>query len=154
MNSGDRLTRRGLLAGIAVVTATGPATGASQKDPLSGVVVLVDSNDPYVMGHTIGYSVNLSKHFAEKQVDMPIEVVANGKGIDLFRADKTTLTEQLIALKQIFPRVTYSVCDSSKKIAEAKERTSISLVPGVGLVPFGIGRVVDLQMAGWAYIHA
>jgi intracellular sulfur oxidation DsrE/DsrF family protein len=149
------VSRRGLLAGVSAVTAAGSRTAASKEDRLvDGVVILIDSNEAYVMGHAISYSANLAKHFAERGARLQIEVVANGKGIEVFRADKTRLAEPLATLRQSLPNLTYSMCASSKAIAEAKEQISIPLLPGATLVPFGIGRVVDLQLQGWAYIHA
>ncbi|MBB4374884.1 hypothetical protein GGD63_007722 [Bradyrhizobium sp. cir1] len=148
----NRLSRRGLLAGVSILTAGG--TAAAKEDRLDGVVILIDSNEPYVMGHAISYSANLSRHFADRGARLLIEIVANGKGIDVFRADKTPLVEPLATLRQSVPNLTYSTCASSKAIAEAKEQISIPLIPGASLVPFGIGRVVDLQLKGWAYIHA
>ena len=146
-------SRRGLLAGTAILTAGGAA--AAQKDrPADGVVILIDSNEPYVMGHAISYSANLARHFADRGALLLIEVVANGKGIDVFRADKTPLAGPLSTLRQSQPNLTYSMCASSKAIAEAKEQISIPLISGASLVPFGIGRVIDLQLKGWAYIHA
>jgi intracellular sulfur oxidation DsrE/DsrF family protein len=151
----NRLSRRGLIAAASVFTAAGSGAAASREDRLiDGVVILIHTNEPYVMGHAISYSGNLAKHYAEKGARLTIEVVANGKGIDVFRADKTTLTEPLAALRQSVPNLTYSMCASSKAIAEAKEQISIPLIAGASLVPFGIGRVVDLQIRGWAYIHA
>ena len=146
-------SRRGLLAAASILTAGG--TAAAREDRLTeGVVILIDSNEPYVMGHAISYSANLSKHFAERGARLLIEVVANGKGIDVFRADRTQLVEPLATLRQSVPNLAYSMCASSKAIAEAKEQVSIPLIAGASLVPFGIGRVVDLQLKGWAYIHA
>ena len=153
MISAIGLSRRGLLAGTAMLTAGG-ASAAKQDRLTEGVVILIDRNEPYVMGHAISYSANLAKHFAERGARLLIEVVANGKGIDVFRADKTPLLEPLAALRQSLPELTYSMCASSKAIAEAKEQVSIPLIPGASLVSFGIGRVVDLQLRGWAYIHA
>ena len=145
-------SRRGLLAGTAILTA---GTAAAKEDHLAdGVVILIDSNEPYVMGHAISYSANLARHFDDKGTKLLIEVVANGKGIDVFRADKTPLVEPLATLRQSLPNLTYSMCASSKAIAEAKEQVSIPLISGASLVPFGIGRVVDLQLKGFAYIHA
>ena len=150
----DRLSRRILLAGSAVI-ATATAANANKGDRLiDGVVILIDRNDPHVMGHAISYSANLSKHFAEKGLKLQVEVVANGSGIEVFRADKTPLRDPLAALRQMVPDITLSMCASSKMIAEAKEQVAIQLIEGATLVPFGIGRVVDLQMKGWAYIHA
>ncbi|MGL9622279.1 DsrE family protein [Bradyrhizobium sp. U531] len=153
MISANGWSRRGLFAGTAILTAGGSA--AAKDDRLAeGVVILIDSNEPYVMGHAISYSANLAKHFAEKGARPSIEVVANGKGIDIFRADKTPLAEPLAMLRQSVPNLTYSMCASSRTIAEAKEQVSIPLISGANLVPFGIGRVVDLQLKGFAYIHA
>lgn len=146
-------SRRSLLAGTAVLTTGG--TAAAKEDRLSeGVAILIDSNESYVMGHAISYSANLAKHFAERGAKLLIEVIANGKGIDVFRADKSPLIEPLATMRQSLPNLTYSMCASSKTIAEAKEQITIPLIPGANLVPFGIGRVVDLQLKGWAYIHA
>jgi intracellular sulfur oxidation DsrE/DsrF family protein len=153
MISTNGWSRRGLLAGSALLAAGG-ATPAKQDRPPDGVVILIDSNEPYVMGHAISYSANLAKHFADRGARLLIEVVANGKGIDVFRADKTPLIEPLAILRQSLPDLTYTMCASSKAIAETKEQMTIPLVSGASLVPFGIGRVVDLQLKGWAYIHA
>jgi intracellular sulfur oxidation DsrE/DsrF family protein len=146
-------SRRGLLAGASILTAGG--TAAAKEDRLTeGVVILIDSNEPYVMGHAISYSANLSRHFADTGARLLIEVVANGKGIDVFRADKSPLVEPLATLRQSLPNLAYSMCASSKAFAETKEQISIPMISGASLVPFGIGRVVDLQLKGWAYIHA
>lgn len=153
MASPNRWSRRGLIAGASSFTVAGSA--ASREDrPADGVVILIDNNEPYVMGHAISYSANLARHFAEKGTRLLIEVVANGKGIEVFRADKTALAEPLAALRQSVPNLAYSMCASSKAIAEAREQIAIPLIAGASLVPFGIGRVVELQFKGWAYIHA
>ncbi|MCP3462563.1 hypothetical protein [Bradyrhizobium sp. CCGUVB23] len=148
------LSRRGLIAGASILTAAGSRAAAKEDRLVDGVVILIDSNEPYVMGHAISYSANLAKHFAERGTKLMIEVVANGKGIEVFRADKTALAEPLAGLRQSLPNLSYSMCASSKAIAEAKEQITIPLISGATLVPFGIGRVVDLQFRGWAYVHA
>ncbi|MBR0795341.1 hypothetical protein JQ615_08070 [Bradyrhizobium jicamae] len=155
ISSPSTWSRRDLLAGASLLTAaTSPAAAAKEDRLIQGVVILIASNEPTVMGHAISYSANLARHFAELGKRLQIEVVANGKGIELFRADKTALAEPLAALRQSLPNLTYSTCASSKAIAEANERIVIPLIDGAALVPFGIGRVVDLQLRGWAYVHA
>lgn len=147
------LSRRGLLAGATALGAPAPAAPAVAQRR-AGIVILIDSNDPHVMGHAISYTANLSRHFAGKgQPAPPIEVVANGQGIELFRADTSPLKEPLATLRQMVPNVVFSMCASSKSIAESKENVMIQLIDGARLVPFGIGRMVELQMKGWAYVH-
>ena len=146
------LSRRGFLAGATALGAPAPAVPAVVQRR-AGIVILIDSNEPHVMGHAISYSGNLTRHFAGLGQTPPIEVVANGQGIDVFRADKSPLKDPLAALRQMAPNVGFSMCASSKSIAESKENLTIQLIDGAGLVPFGIGRVVELQRKGWAYIH-
>lgn len=117
------------------------------------VVILIDSDDEKVMGHAISYSMNLARSYAQKNERVKIEIVANGAGIKLLRADTSPLQHPLALLRQAIPDIVLTMCDSSRQIAEQKEGHAIALVPGARLVPFGIGRVVELQEAGWSYIH-
>ncbi len=117
------------------------------------VVILIDSDDEKVMGHAISYSMNIMRSYALKNEAVKIEIVANGSGIKLFRADTSPLQRPLALLRQNMPGVVFSMCDSSRQIAEQKEGHSINLIAGARLVPFGIGRVVELEESGWSYIH-
>jgi intracellular sulfur oxidation DsrE/DsrF family protein len=117
------------------------------------VVILIDSEDEKVMGHAISYAMNISRSFAQRNEKTQIEIVANGSGIKLFRADTSPLQQPLAFLREALPDVVFSMCDSSRHIAEQKEGHAIALIPGARLVPFGIGRVVELEEAGWSYVH-
>jgi len=148
------LSRRRLLVGATAIGSSRAAAAAGDLPHLAGIVILIDRNDPQVMGHAISYSANLSKHFTGKGLPMMrIEIVANGSGIEVFRIDKSPLKEPLATILKMFPNVSYSMCASSKMIAETKENVIIQPIDGAALVPFGIGRVVERQAQGWAYIH-
>ena len=105
------------------------------------------------MGHAISYSMNISRSYAERNEKVTIEVVANGSGIKLFRADASPLRQPLALLRRAIPDIVFSMCNSSRKIAEQKEGHAIDVIPEARLVPFGIGHVVELEEAGWSYIH-
>jgi intracellular sulfur oxidation DsrE/DsrF family protein len=130
------------------------ASAASPKQSREHlVVILIDSDDEKIMGHAISYSMNITRDFAVKHEAVEIEIVANGSGIKLFRADTSPLQQSLSYLRQTLPNIVFSMCDSSRQIAEQKEGRAIDLIPGARLVPFGIGRVVELEEAGWSYVH-
>jgi intracellular sulfur oxidation DsrE/DsrF family protein len=118
------------------------------------IVLLVDSDDIKVMKHAISYSFNLTRYYNARNEPIAIEIVANGAGITLFRADTSPLQEVLTTLHATAPGIIFSVCDSSKLIAEQNEGHPISIIGNARLVPFGIGRLIDLQEAGWTYVHA
>ncbi|WP_240535533.1 hypothetical protein [Rhizobium freirei] len=143
-----------IAAAIVYVSGGNVTTASAQaRLPEHHVVILIDSDDQKVMGHAISYSLNITRSFALKNESVKIEVVANGPGIAVFRADRSPLRQPLAMLRQTIPDIVFSMCESSKKIAEAKEGHPIVLIDGARLVPLGIGRVVDLEESGWTYIH-
>ncbi len=149
-----------VLAGAACLLGLGYLTGAraaaEQAQPVPKahrLVILVDSNDQKVMGHAISYAVNISRAYAMKNEAVQIEIVANGSGIELLRDDISPLKQPLAALQKALPDLTLSMCDSSRQIAEQKEGRAIAPMPGARIVPFGIGRVMELQEAGWSFLH-
>ncbi|WGD29652.1 hypothetical protein AncyloWKF20_18085 [Ancylobacter sp. WKF20] len=146
-----------MIAGAAALLGLGYLTGAraaAQPVPKAHrLVILVDSNDRTVMGHAISYAANISRAYAMKSEAVQIEIVANGSGIELLRDDISPLKQPLAALQKALPHLTLSMCDSSRLIAEQKEGHAIAPLPGARIVPFGIGRVMELQEAGWSFLH-
>lgn len=139
-------------AGPNPVAASAPVPSPTIKT--HRVVVLVDTDDIQVMKHAISYSFNLTRYYDAKSEPVTIEVVANGAGIKLFRTDISPLQEILVTLHTAVPEIVFSVCASSKAIAEQNEGHPITIIDSARLVPFGIGRLIDLQEAGWTYVHA
>lgn len=134
-------------ARAAAQTQTQPAPKAHR------LVILIDTNDQRVMGHAISYAANIWRAYSSKNQPVTIEIVANGTGIELLRDDISPLKQPLAMLKQTIPDLTLSMCDSSRQIAEQKEGHAIAPVAGARIVPYGIGRVMELQEAGWSFIH-
>lgn len=118
------------------------------------VVFQVDSEDEATMKHAISGSINAAQYYNSRHENVAIEIVANAAGIRMFREDTSPVTDGVRMLRQLVPTIRLSVCGSSKTIAERKEGHSISMFDGVVVVPYGVGRLIDLQETGWSYIHA
>ncbi len=65
-------------------------------------MILIDSDDDKVMGHAISYSMNITRDFALKHQTVQIEIVANGSGIKLFRADTSPLKQPWLFYVKLF----------------------------------------------------
>ncbi len=89
------------------------------------VVILIDSDDEKIMGHAISYSVNITRAFVVRHQRVQIEIVANGSGIKLLRADTSPLQQPLAMLRQTYRTLPSGMCDSSRQIAEQKEGHTI-----------------------------
>lgn len=141
------------VGGMLSELAMRPVSAASLAATSHAAVILVDSDDEKVMGHAISYSMNLTRSYSDTNEQIRIEVVANGSGITIFRADTSPFQSPLAEVLRAAPGIVFSMCNSSRQIAERREGKTITLVPGARLVPFGIRRLVELQESGWSYIH-
>jgi intracellular sulfur oxidation DsrE/DsrF family protein len=141
-----------ILAGPTPAAESAPASSTTIKT--HRVVLLVDTDDVKVMKHAISYSFNATRYYNAKDEPITIEIVANGAGIKLFRADISPMQDILMKLHTTVPGIVFSVCASSKTIAEQNEGHPIAIIDSARLVPFGIGRLIDLQEAGWTYVHS
>ena len=67
-------------------------------------------------------------------------------------AGKLTL-DDIEEAKKAVPNLVLSMCGNAKAGAEKREGHEIFPLPGVGVVPAGVVRVVELQEQGWTYIR-
>jgi intracellular sulfur oxidation DsrE/DsrF family protein len=77
-----------------------------------------------------------------------MEVVMYGKGLELVVADKTPAAAA-IREAAANSRVAFKVCAVALKNQKIEKS---QLLPGVQIVPDGIGEIVARQTAGWGYI--
>lgn len=148
---------QGLGLGLSGFVLATPANATVSAPPPSDkrhcVLFQVDSSDEKVIGHAISGTMNLSRVYMQAQQPFEIEIVANSSGIQMFRADTSPVAEPLAALRSAIPHLTFTVCGSAATIASAKEGRDLVFLPGVQVVPYGIARIVELQEAGWSYVH-
>ena len=112
------------------------------------VVVQSSSSDPELQGLALVIAGNLQKHYGMDNVD--IEVVAYGPGLGIMTAEGPNAEKVKSLLDH---NVTFSACEGTLKFLEAKNGKRPKLVAGVGTVPDGVVRVIELQEQGYAYVY-
>ncbi len=141
-----------------VIAAAGALAGsttvaASAADPKAHRLALhVDQNDEKIMNLALNNLTNAIKFYHDKGAAVAIEVVANGPGLHIFRADDSPVKVRLTAIKTANPEIIFSACNATKTNMEATEGHPIELVPEARLTPAGIVRLIELQEAGYAYV--
>jgi intracellular sulfur oxidation DsrE/DsrF family protein len=85
---------------------------------------------------------------AEAYPQSQFEVVIYSGAIDMVRKGKSSVSDQVIALKDN-DNVSIKVCQATMK---RHGLTQDDLLPGVGSVPDGILEIVQKQSEGWGYI--
>lgn len=141
----------GILLGVFVVLAAVAGSHQALADMSLAkhkVVVQSSSSDPELQGLALVIAGNLQKHYGMDNVD--IEVVAYGPGLGIMTADSPHAKKVKSLLDH---NVKFSACEGTLKFLEANKGKRPKLVSGVGTVPDGVVRVIELQEKGYAYVY-
>ena len=148
--------RRGAIAAalLLVLAATIGGVVAKQRDAdVHRVVFQINSDNPAAMKHAVSNSINLVKYYREKKEGLRVEIVGYGRGIDMFRTDKSPVRRVLEFMHAHFPEIAFVVCGNTTAIMEQQEGHPLSFITGTRVVPFGIVELVERQEGGWSYIR-
>jgi intracellular sulfur oxidation DsrE/DsrF family protein len=137
-----------ILVFLSFTILCGLFSSVSAGEPAHKVVIQVSNRDPVTQDLALNNAANLLEHYGEGNVS--IEIVAYGPGLGLFTDKSTQARKVRILLKH---KITLSACSNS--IAAIKKKTGKEpvLMDGVGIVPAGVARVVELQEQGYAYVR-
>lgn len=117
-------------------------------DKLHKVVIQVSTDDEKVQTIALNNAVNLQKLYGVDNVN--VEIVAYGPGLGLLtKNNKNSSRVSSLAMQDI----SFSACGNTMKKIEKKSGTKPVLSEGVKIVPAGVGRIVELQEAGYSYIR-
>jgi intracellular sulfur oxidation DsrE/DsrF family protein len=119
------------------------------------IVVQVDQNDPAVMNLALNNVTNLIDYYRAKGVDVKVDLVTYGPGLNMLRDDTSPVKDRIKQLKDhAFPStVQFSACNNTKENMEKKEGKPITLVSEAVIVPSGVVHLTELQEKGWTYLR-
>ncbi len=122
---------------------SGMASAADNK-----VVIQVSSSDPATQALALNNAVNMQTALGMDNVT--VEVVAYGPGLSLL-TNKSTQAKRVSSLAM--QDITFSACANTMSKIEKKTGKKPQLIEGVGVVPGGVIRIMELQQQGYAYIR-
>lgn len=111
---------------------------------MSGVVVHLAEGDPGRQSAVLRNVMNLR---ADLEPMVSIELIAHGPGVELMTGE-SGLADGVAQLVSI--GVTPLACLNT---LASRGLTPEDLLPGVGVVPSGIGQLARRQLEGWAYVR-
>ena len=143
-----------LLAGAAAAGLV----SASRAEPRKGhrIVLHVGGNDPVQMKVALNNITAAQEAYEAAGETVAIELVANGGGFAMLRADVSPVRDLLTEIHKRYPAVVFSACQNSRKgvaAAEHKTLAEVLEVPEARDVPAGIVRLTQLQEQGWTYVR-
>ena len=144
-----RVFNLSMLATLLFLLATFTQTAiADSMDPKYKVVIQVSTDDARTQKIALNNAVNLQKEYGMDNV--AVEVVAYGPGLGLL----TKKNKQATRVKSLATQnIRFSACGNTMKKVEKKKGKKPQLTEGVQVVKAGVGRIMDLQMDGYAYVR-
>jgi intracellular sulfur oxidation DsrE/DsrF family protein len=147
-----RAGRRSLFGrGMAFAVAPAPLL-ASAYAVGHHVAIHVDSDDEKIMIDALAAVGNLTATLTKGEETVRIELVANGKGLTMLRADTSPVGPPIMAFSERYQNLVFSACGATIAILSRREGQDIPLFPFVRVVPAGVARLVELQEKDWAYL--
>ncbi len=121
---------------------------AADMEPAHKVVIQVSTDDARTQKIALNNAVNLQKEYGMDNVK--IEIVAYGPGLSLL-TDKSKQAKRVESLAS--QDIRFSACGNTMKGIKKKTGKEPQLIKGVKVVPAGVGRIMELQEQGYAYVR-
>lgn len=133
---------------VMLLLMTLSAVSLAESDGKHKLVIQVSTDDPRTQKIALNNAVNLQKYYGIDNID--IEIVAYGPGLGML----TTNSSQAARVSSLaMQEITFSACGNTmKKISEKTGKMPV-LLEGVGEVPAGVVRIIELHEQGYAYIR-
>jgi len=112
------------------------------------LVIQVSTNDAQTQKIALNNAVNAQKDIGMDNIS--IEIVAYGPGLSIMTA-KSPEAKRVSSLAQ--QGITFSACNNTMKKMAKKSGKMPVLAEGVGIVPAGVIRIMELQEQGYAYVR-
>ena len=143
-----RTTRRQMLIALPLMLLALGAGATRATDAPHKVVIQISTEDLLSQTIAVNNAVNIQKHYGMDQV--AIEVVAFGPGLTaMYKA--SPLAERISSLAQ--QSITFSACGNTIAKVEKESGKKVELTAGVGVVPAGVVRIMELQEQGYSYLR-
>lgn len=146
----------GLLLGLLVTQVSQfsqSIVSFNSDDSVTKVLVHLTSSDIDSGMNTLNNLQALLQQYADNRQSVKVEVIANGKGIQLLSADNTRMSQRIRQLTRDYHNLTFAACKYSMEQMRISKGISIDLISQVKVIDSGVVEVIKRQNEGWTYIR-
>lgn len=126
----------------------------SADGTLANKVLIHIANDNVIqVSQALDEIESLLKYYRVSGQNARVEVVINGKGLDLVRTDTSVFAERVHKLQREFDNLTFAACQNSIDRLKREQGIIVRLLPGVVVIDSGMAELMRRQNQGWTYIQ-
>lgn len=93
------------------------------------------------------------KHYREIRQSARVEVVVNGKGLELVRIDTSAFAGRIQRLQREYDNLTFAACQNTIDRLAREQGIIVRLLPGVITIDSGMAEIMRRQNQGWTYLQ-
>ncbi len=116
------------------------------------VLLHVTSDDPYRLNVLLNETESILREYQAKQQKVAIQILANGKGLNLLRNDKSPYGKRIAELQENYDNLILMACAQAMARVQQKTGKVVELLPDTQIAPSAISEVLNRQKEGWTYI--
>jgi hypothetical protein len=144
----------------AVTTTTTPAESAPvpAQSEIPGnaqtrVLIHLARDDTALLSQALDEIEGVLKHYRQIRLNAHVEVVVNGKGLELVRTDTSLFAGRIQRLQREYDNLTFAACQNTIDRLAREQGIVVRLLPGVITIDSGMAEIMRRQSQGWAYLQ-
>ncbi|HCU54696.1 MAG TPA: hypothetical protein DIC36_10635 [Gammaproteobacteria bacterium] len=117
------------------------------------VLIHIASDDPARLSQAMEEIENLMRYYRDNQVSAHVEVVINGRGMELVRVDTSMHAAKIAQLLNEYDNLTFAACQNTIDRLKRERGIIARLLPGVVVTDSGMAEIMRRQHQGWTYLQ-
>lgn len=115
------------------------------------IIVHVGSSNPVRLKTALDETENLLDSYQRSNRKLQVEIVANGGGVDLLRADVSPYVKRIDSMREKYPNLGFMVCGQTIKKLQEKG-VDVQLLPHTGVASSAVDQITLRLKQNWVYI--
>ena len=120
-------------------------------DP-SKIIVQVSNSNPVRIKMALDEAESLLKSYRENRQPLELEIIANGGGLDLLRADRPAFKSRLTTMQAKYENLHVYACNLSLNALQ-KTGIDVHLLPETLIATSALGEISKRVKEGWDYVR-
>ena len=117
------------------------------------VLIHVNYADKTRLGQMLDEIEQLVQYYRANHQTARVEVILNGEGLTLVRADVSPYAARVERLQQDYDNLAFVACQNTIERLKREQGITARLLPGVSVIDSGVAQLMRRQHQGWAYIQ-
>ena len=135
-------------------TTTAPNVAQIPTDAKQVKIVLhLNRGQIESMREVLDEAENVIKFYRTAGQPALVQVITNGEGLSLLRADKSPFADRIRQMQQNYSNLVFAACQNTIDRLKREQGIQAQLVPEAIVIDSGVAQIILLQQQGWAYIQ-